>query len=167
MNGITGLKAEALAAQALLANIADIIGDDADAHVDAIKGETDLFEIVCDLVGRLATIEALCDGLSEHIKKASARKKRLEDQAEMIRTAIGAAMDQAGLRKIEAPLATVSVRKVPPKVLVTEEADLPAAYLKTKVEPDLKVIGKALKDGLAVPGATLSNGSETISISRV
>lgn len=164
MNGITGLRAEALAAQALLANIADIIGDDADAHADAIKGETDLFEIVCDLVGRLATIEALCDGLSEHIKKASARKKRLEDQAEMIRTAIGAAMDQAGLRKIEAPLATVSVRKVPPKVLVTEEADLPAAYLKTKVEPDLKVIGEALKDGADVPGATLSNGSETISI---
>lgn len=164
MNGITGLRAEALAAQALMANIADIIGDDEDAHNDAIKGETDLFEIVCDLVGRLATIDALCDGLSEHIEKASARKRRLEDQAEMIRTAIGAAMDQAGLRKVEAPLATVSVRKVPPKVLVTEEADLPPSYLKTKVEPDLKAIGEALKDGTDVPGATLSNGSETISI---
>ena len=164
MNDLAELKAEALAAQALLANIADIIGDDDDARIDAVDGETNLHDVICRLVDRLATIDGLVEGISAQMAQAGDRRQRLKDQAEMIRTAIGAAMDQAGLRKVEAPLATVSVRKVPPKVLVTEEADLPAAYLKTKVSPDLKAIGEALKEGTDVTGATLSNGSETISI---
>lgn len=164
MDDIRELKSESLAAEALLANLADIIGDDEDARADIIEGETSLTEIIGRLVTRLAEIDGLTEGIDVQVKKAQARKTRLKEQAEFVRVAIGSAMEQAGLKRVETALGTVSQRKIPPKALITEEADLPSAFLKTKVSPDLKAILDALKAGDSVPGATLSNGGVGIQI---
>jgi hypothetical protein len=159
------LKAEALAAEVLQQNISEILGDDDAGWIDAVEGETNLLEVIGALINRLSEIDGLIDGISEQARKVAARKKRLTEQKEMIRVAIGAAMEQANLKRAETPLGTVSVSRVGPKVLIVDEAAIPAQFFKPGPVDKLK-IGAMLNDGKDVPGATLSNGGHTITISR-
>lgn len=159
------LQIESDVAKTLLANIRDVIGDDEQAAADAIEGETSFNEAVLRAVDRLSDIEAMTRALKESEEQHAARRKRLETQADCIRAAIIAAMGQAGLKKIEVPLATLSLKTVPPKALVINEAEIPSEFWKRQ-DPklDTRAVLAALKDGHTVPGATLSNGSETVQI---
>ena len=67
--------------------------------------------------------------------------------------------------KLTLPLATLSRTASPLKVIITNEADLPSAFLieKTELRPDKKALMDALKAG-AVPGAELSNGGEQLAV---
>lgn len=160
------LRKQANAAAVLVANFADILGDDEYAKSDLIEGETGLQEAVSTMMDRLAVIETLTAGLDEHKKKITARKQRLEKQADFIRTAIGSALSHADVTRIETPIGTVSVKAVPPSVVIIEEADLPSDYLKTEVKVDKAALLKELKGGAEIPGATLSNGGSTIQVRR-
>ena len=166
MTGLHRLREESVAAKALIENFADILGDDDDAKLDMVEGETGFLDIAEYILKRIAMLEVLMAGIDEHARKLADRKKRLKAQHENLRTALGVAMGDAGLKKIEASIGTVSLRGVSPSVIVTEEADLPSRFLKTEVKIDRAALTQALKDGEDIPGATLSNGSQTITISR-
>jgi hypothetical protein len=62
-------------------------------------------------------------------------------------------------------IATLTRKPVPPKVQILDEAAIPSQFWK-RADPalDKKAIGDALKAKQDVPGATLSNGGETISL---
>ena len=160
---IRELYSETQAAIALVANFNDLLGDDDEARLDAIEGETQLVEIIASLVERLAVIDALVVGMNDAARKIAARKSRLANQAEMIRTAVGSAMTQSGLRKMETPLGTVSVKATPASLVVLNEADIPTRYYKPG-PLDKRAIIAELKDGAEISGVGLSNGGETISI---
>jgi len=162
---IGSLRQETDAAKILLLNIRDVIGDDEQAAVDAIEGETNLLEAIEHAVSRIADLETMETALDLKQKALGERKSRFAAQAERIRTAILSAMTQADLKKHECPLATVSRRAVAPSVIITEETEVPAAYWKPQ-DPklDKKAILAALKSDEVVPGATLSNGGETLSV---
>jgi hypothetical protein len=161
------LRKEAEAARALLANIRDVIGDDDEAIVDAVEGETDLIEAISDAVARLDQLEAFEKALSEQMDALSDRRSRFKEQGDRIRQAILVAMGQAELRKLELATATLSVRAVAPKVEVVDESLVPSKFWKAQ-DPklDKKAVLDALKAKETVPGATLSNGGETLSIKR-
>jgi hypothetical protein len=158
------LRQEAAAAEALLANFADILGEDEEAKKALVEGETDLFETVTRALNRLTVLDTMTKALKAHEERMAKRRKRLTNQFENLRTAISVALQQAEIDAMETPLGTISRKKVPPKAIVLEEADIPTEYLKTKVEVDKTKVLKALKDGTDVPGATLSNGGTTIQI---
>ena len=155
---IQKMKEEAAAAEALLANFSDILGEDADAKLTLVEGETDLFETVSRVLNRVIALNSLIDGLKAHAERVSDRKRRMEKQVDNLRTAIGVALAQAEIDAMETPLGTISRKRLPTKAIVLEEADIPTEYLKTKVEVDKRKLLAALKDGAEVPGATLSNG---------
>lgn len=157
------LNRETQAALALIESLNHIIGDDADAKADAIEGETNLHEAIGDAVKRIVELQALDAALEKIVLEAQARRGRFDAQRERLRTAIGIAMETAALKKLELPLATLTLKAVPPKVEVTDEAAIPARFFKTP-EPRLDRIEimKALKDKQDVPGAILSNGGVTI-----
>ena len=69
------------------------------------------------------------------------------------------------LRKLELPTATLSIKAVPAKAEITDEALLPSKFFKAQ-DPklDKKAVLDALKAKEDVPGAVLSNGGETLSI---
>ena len=158
------LTIEAAAAQALIANYRDVLGDDEEAVVDLVEGETGLLEAISAAVARIAEIDALSAGIKDHIASIQGRKRRLEGQADMLRAAIGSAMAQADLKRAETACGTVSRRATPAKAVVIEEADIPAGFWKSEPKLDKRALLDALKSGDDVPGATLSNGGETISI---
>lgn len=159
------LELEAEAARSLLANIRSVIEGDEDATVDAIEGETNLIEAITLAVDRISEIEALEDATKARLDALKSRKDRLSRQGENIRTALASALGTAGLKKLELPIATISMRPVPPKAQIVSEADIPSNFWKPQ-DPklDLKAIGDALKAKTDVPGAILSNGYDTVAL---
>lgn len=180
------------AARLLREQIADIAAGDADFIRDTIEGETSLHEQIGALVASIAEDEAVADGIKALLDNLGARKKRLEARADVKRALVACAMEIGELRKIDTPAGTVSLKPVPPKLIPTEESDIPARFWKVG-DPilDRRALGDALKArdaalkeaqaiedqearalGIAaveaahppIPGATLSNGSLTISI---
>jgi len=150
------LSSEAEAARSLLLNIRDVIGEDDEDIADAIEGETNFFEAVAAAYARLAEIEMMTAALAD-------RRKAL-GEGERIRTALCVAMGTAGVRKIELPEATLSLRAIAASAVVACEADIPSQFWRPQPPKlDKAALLKALKDG-SVPGASLSNGGETISV---
>lgn len=181
-------------AKILREQITDIAAGDPEFIRDMIEGETDLHECIYTLVASIAEDEVLARSIKEYQDGLTARRKRIEDRADLKRALVATAMEAGELRKLEAPAGTVSLKPVPPKVIVSEEADIPARFWKP-ADPtlDRKTLGDALKaraaalrelEGIeepedreaarskvdaehpSIPGATLSNGSMTISIRR-
>tara|TARA_R110000868_G_C10823881_1_gene758835 strand:+ start:717 stop:1223 length:507 start_codon:yes stop_codon:yes gene_type:complete len=159
------LSREAEAARSLLANIRDVIGDDEDAAADAVEGQTGFKEAVIRVTERLAEIEAIAEAIATRRERLGARSARLTAQSEAIRTALSAALDHAGVKRIELPSATISLKATPPKIIVTDEAAIPTEFWK-RGDPKLDrgSLLKALKDEREIPGAALSNGGITIQI---
>lgn len=162
---VRDLDIQTEAARCLLANIRSVIEDDEEAAICAIEGETNLIEAITVAVERIAELEGLEDATKARLDALKARRDRFSRQAENIRTALVAAMGAASLKKLELPIATLSCKPVPPKATVFAEADLPSQFWKPQAPKiDLKAVADALKAKESVPGASLSNGGETVSI---
>jgi hypothetical protein len=73
--------------------------------------------------------------------------------------------EQHGVTAVKTPQgSSVSFKALPPSVIVVNEAELPDEFVKIERKPNKTAIGNALKAGMQVPGASLSNGGETIQI---
>ena len=159
------LSREAEAAAALVASMKDVLAGDDDLTADSIEGETGLVEAIVSADERLAEIDTHHEAIKTQIGNLKKRADRFDAQSDRIRAAITMAMEMATMRKVELPIATVSVRAVAPKVVIASEADVPSAFWK-QPDPvlDKKAIMEALKSKTPVPGAELSNGGSTIAV---
>lgn len=153
---------ETQAAKTLLAQLADIIGDDAEAMADAVEGQTGLNEAIDAAVQRIVDDMAAIHGLNEYITKLTARKERLLSRMTNFRTALSCAMEQAGRKKIEHPAVTLSLRNSVQSVAVTDEAAIPSRFFKpSPPKLDRRALLDALKAREAIPGAELNNGGQS------
>jgi hypothetical protein len=162
------LYRETEAAKVLLAQIADIIGDDEEAAADAVEGETNLLEAIDLAVQQLVDDMAAIKGLSDYIDRLVNRKERLQDRVASYRTAIASAMEQAGRKNINHPAVTLSLRAVPVSVTVTDEAEVPSRFFRQPEPPapklDKKAVLEELKAKKHVPGCCLSNGGVALQL---
>jgi hypothetical protein len=170
MNAVTAERAlskQTAAAKALRDTLATLAGDDPELIRDSIEGETDLHEAVAMVSGQIREDEILCLGLSGMIATLEARKHRLEERMGRCRAAIEQALLIGEVKTLALPDATISLKNVPPTVEIINESEIPSEFWKPR-DPtlDRPAIKAALKDGRPVPGATLGNGSITISIRR-
>lgn len=153
------------AADVLKAHLREIAGDDLDAIRDTLEGEIDLRGLICLAAEQNALDVAQVNGIATLIDDLRARKDRIEKRIAMRRVAIHAAMQSGEIPSIETPAGTITRKKVPPAVLILEESAIPAEFWKpSDPKLDKKAVGDALKAGREVPGATMSNGSETIQV---
>lgn len=159
------LHQETQAAKTLRAQLADIFEGDEQCATDTIEGETNLSEAIDAAVQQLVDDEAAKRGLDAMLVDLASRKARIERRIDNTRTALCVALEQAGKKKIEHPAVTLSLTKVAPKVVVTEESEIPAEFWKSG-EPklDRKALKDALKDQRDIPGAMLSNGGQTLQV---
>jgi acyl transferase domain-containing protein len=153
------------AARTLLANFRDILGDDEQAIADTVEGETNLHQAIERGIARIAEIEAMEGGLAKMQETLKSRCDRLKQQRENLRTSLAVAMEVAALKRLETALATITLKPVPAKVEITDEAAIPSKYWKPQ-EPklDKKSVLDALKNKEDVPGAVLSNGGAVVSL---
>jgi Siphovirus Gp157 len=138
--------------------------EDLEAWQLSIESETDMVTLMRslerqrqDTTGRIVGIESTIDALT-------ARKERFQRGDAAMRSVMLGLLQDAQLRKMELPEATISVRHGVPRVVITDEADLPGEYWRIKKEPDKIKIKQALESAAVVPGASLSNSPDTITI---
>lgn len=164
-NPIASLREETQAAQSLLANIRDIIGDDEDMVATAIEGETNLIEAIGAGVKRLAELDALMDATKALADKIKERNARFDRQHDLLKQALLVAMESGEIKKLELPLATISVKRTPASAMIVDESLVPSKFWKPQ-DPklDKKAVLDALKAGEAVDGALLSNGGSALQV---
>ncbi len=150
--------------------IADMRSDDEQLVTDSIEGETGLFEAIEAALSEIDECEILIIGLEEKIKAFDARKKQAKDRAERMRALIERAMVETEQQSFRLPAGTLSLKKVPPALVITNEADIPAAFWVEQERPapklDKKALLEALKENETIPGAALDNGSVSLTVRR-
>ena len=117
----------------------------------------------------------------------------MEERVKRFRSLIEQAMAITEQSKLRRPAATLTLRKLPPDVVVTTEADIPSEFFVAQPPPPPKLNKAALKEALQqrektielaaaladneerfrllaalpqVPGATLNNGGFSLQIRR-
>lgn len=153
------MEKELAAAGALKHQLREAFGDETDLTLlrDMIEGETDLDGAIDKVLEQMALDIACVQGLEKFESTMAARRKRLCDRVETMRTMILNAADIVEVKRFTRPLASVTIKDVPPKLLITDEAAIPAAYFK---QPD-PILSKAdLTDALKLRRAVLEKVSE-------
>lgn len=137
--------------------------EDEEAWSASLESETSFNDLLTTIVKRIDDTKALVIGTKDRFEELKARKDRLEHRIEALRTLAMKLMESAELAKVELPLATLSLRAVPPSVIIVDEDNLPDIACKFERKPDKTKIKELLATG-PVSGAVMSNGSRTISI---
>ncbi|HYH64312.1 MAG TPA: siphovirus Gp157 family protein [Urbifossiella sp.] len=150
-----------------VADLRALLGtDDPDLLHDCIEGQTDLFEIMDWLLGKLADEECLEDAIAARVKALGERKAACVNRQDRLRSALLMCMDASGQKSLRRPEATVSVSQKGPGIAHVDESVLPDAYWKTERKVSRSAITEALKAGTEVPGVTLGNGGVALTIRR-
>lgn len=159
-NNSRTLKIETEVARRLLAKLGPIVDGDEQATHDAVEGETSLFEAVDKAIERLLQLDTMQEAIKAQIKTIKGRQERLQAQEEAIRATLLDALTEVGLKKLERPLATLSVANGQPQLLPLNEPELPSRFWTTPDPAPNKVkIRAALLAGEAVPGAQLNKNT--------
>ena len=160
------LARQSTAARALIHETLDRDEQDDEALVhDTVEGETSFFEAVEKALEEIVLADAMAGGLKLQIEKLTKRMKRAEFRSTKLKSAIEQAFAIAEPGSHTFDLATISPKKVPIKLVVEDESKIPSKYFVAQ-DPklDRKKLWDDVKGGETVPGATKSNGGETIQI---
>jgi Gp157 protein len=132
---------EMAAAAALKHQLQEAFGDEHDVTLlrDMIEGETNLDAAIDKVLEQMAMDLANAAGIEKFESTMAARRQRLENRIETMRTMLLNALDILEEKRIERPIALLTKKPVPPKLLVTDEAEIPTLFFK---QPD-PVLNKA------------------------
>jgi hypothetical protein len=132
---------------------------------DTLEGISGLPEALAAVTRSYMDDLALAAALGMRISDMQERLSRFEVRAEKKRVLLTQVMERARLKKLQEPDFTVSLRAVPPGLVVCNEADIPQEFWKPQpAKLDRKGLLAALGSGQAIPGANLGNGGTTISV---
>jgi len=157
----------AIQVRAILDHLRDSLGMEPDEQLlfDTLEGETDAFEMIAKLLSWIERDEGDKAALVQQISDRTERKGRAEKRIEVRREAIMAIMECAGVDKWQLPEASLSLRHVPPKPIVTDETLLPDALCRITRKPDMAAI-KAAVITEPLPGVAFDNGGLSLTIRR-
>lgn len=142
----------------------ELVEDD-DAWQMSLESETDLVELLTNVVRRIEDAKALVIGTKDRFEELQERKARFEHRVEVLRELAFKLMQAAETSKIELPEATLSLRAGTQQLLgEVGAAALPDDLCKISRSPDRTKIKEALKAGKTVPGFSLSNSTPSLSI---
>jgi hypothetical protein len=140
------------------------LAEDETLRLDSIEAETDAKTLLEQLVRKKAEADAYSVGIKSYQDELQVRRARMERRSEAAKELMFKIMEAADLLKIELAEATLAIRNGAPKVIITDETALPEQFVKVERTPKKSEIAKALKDGVAVPGASLSNAEPSLTV---
>jgi hypothetical protein len=118
----------------------------------AVRQATDLVEVLARSIDLLVAAEAL------HAEGEAAVKA--------LRATLAETMNDVGATKIEATHHAAHLSRRPAFVSIDQEELIPAEFSTTKVVLDKRAIASAIRDGIAVPGASLLTPNEPVLVLR-
>jgi hypothetical protein len=134
---------------------------------DSIEGQTQLDGAIIAVLRNAIEREAMGKALGELIDGMTARRRRLDEGARSLRAAALQAIQESGLSlPLRAPDMSVGIGRAKPKVIITDPALVPLELCKTTVEPSKTLIAEAWAQGRDVPGVTLGNAVNFLTIRR-
>lgn len=138
---------------------------DEEVLADTLEGLSSLPEALAAAVRSYLDDLSLAAALGQRIGDMQDRLARFEARAEKKRALVTQVMERADLKKLQEPDFTVSLRAVPPGLVVSDEASIPEGYWRPQPPKlDRKGLLASLNAGEVVPGAALGNGGTTISV---
>ena len=138
---------------------------DEETLADTLEGLTSLPDVLAAVVRRYLDDLTMAAALGMRITEMQARLARIEARGDKKRALITSVMERAQLRQLKQPDFTASLRAIQPRLVVGEEAAIPAVYwLPQPAKLDRRALLGALASGQAVPGASLDNGGITLSV---
>lgn len=140
------------------------LADDEVLREDMITGSTSVDVFLAAILRKIGSTQALVTGTAEYVRELRERIERLERRENALRSFIQKILVHANLKKLELAEGTVSLRQNPPKVIITNEQELPEDFWRVRREPDKQRIAAALKAHEDVPGAVLSNPETSLMI---
>lgn len=157
------LSREAIAAADLMAALRT---DDAELAHDMIEGETGLLEAIAAAIDEIDQCEIIAAGCKTKADEITRRRHRAEARAERVRALIEQSMSVAGLSQAKLPLATITLKSLPPKPVITDESLIPSEFWEPQPP---KLDRRALTDAAkhqTIPGVEMTNGSISLQIRR-
>lgn len=148
---------------ALLAEYPQLAEDD-ELFRDTLEGNTRFNEIMDRLLSEMRDNETLAEAAAQRIGKIRERQTRLTHRVQFYRGLMHRLLSLTGLKSVALGEAKISVVNSPDKVIITDENAIPDAFCKIIKEPNKTAIKNAIKNGTYVPGATISNGGQTIQV---
>jgi hypothetical protein len=137
--------------------------EDHDAFLMSLESETELIELLTQLVKRIGETEAYMEGTKDYIGKLRARMDDMDRWTTGWRRMIFQLMQSADAKSLMLPIGRrVVIQRGQQKVVVVDESRIPQEF--KRWEPNLKEIKQALKQGTQVPGCTLSNAEPVLAI---
>lgn len=153
-----------------LLNVAEIralLGDaDQDLVHDCLEGQTDVYEIIDWLIGKLGDEDAFVDAIDARVEALASRKQSALGRMERLRDGLRACLNATGERSLRRPEATVTLSAKKTGIAGIDETQLPERFWKVKREVSRSAINEALAAGEVVPGVILSNGGEVLTVRR-
>jgi len=138
---------------------------DEDTLRDTLEGLSSLPEALAAVLRSYLDDLTLAAALGMRIDDVQERLSRIELRADKKRELVSSVMERADIKKLAEPDFTASLRASPPAVVVADEGQIPQAYWKPQPPKlDRQGISTALKSGVAVPGALLSNPEMVLSV---
>jgi Siphovirus Gp157 len=165
------LRRQTEAAKHLVASI-KAQGDDDDLEfvTDSIEGETTLFEAVEAAVAQVDECDVVMIGLKAKEEAFEARRARIGARKERLIALIEQALSATEQPSMKLATCSLSLAKRAPQVVISAEADIPAEFWIEQERPapklDKRALAAAIKSGRVVPGASLDNGSISLTIRR-
>jgi hypothetical protein len=132
---------------------------------DTVEGLTNLPELLARILRSHLDDLALLAALRTRILDMQERFARLEIRSDKKRALVASVMERADIKKLTEPDFTASLRQVPPSLVVVDERAIPEPFWRPQPPKlDRKGLLAALNAGESVPGASLGNGSTTITV---
>jgi hypothetical protein len=145
------------------------VDHDQELVADTIEGETNLTEAIESALAEIDEEEAHIIGLKAKEDAFAERRRKKEAKVDRIKALIEQAMMVSEQFSMKLPTATLTLAERKPGLIITNEADIPTRFWIEQERPAPKLDKKALRAALdeePIPGATLDNGSRSLSVRR-
>lgn len=131
---------------------------------DTLEGLSGDFEAKAVSVAMIAcNFESTAEQIKAAEKAMSERRRAIEARADRLRTYLKDCMTATGIKRVECPHFVLSIKATPAAVVVFDEDQIPAAFMRQpdppKPSPDKKAIAESIKAGFDVAGCRLESGT--------
>lgn len=168
MSAIYDLQSEEAQTAGLIARLRDLCGDDEQAFIDMVEGETEVTEAARAVIRWMNEQSAASEAMKSLAAIYSARAKVFADRDVGARNALFHLLQFLGIPSMALPEATLSISAGAPQISGEPDVEqLPEQYVRVKREADKVAILAALKRGEYVPGCSLSNTPPRLSVRGV
>jgi len=140
--------------------------EDTELFLATVDGETNAADALRSICRRALEVEMFANALNGRISEMRARRARFTAEAEACRATAHDGMAALGIASLPAEDFTASVGAGPASVLITDIDALPDEFKRVEITVDKIALGRALKAGQQIAGATRSNGASVLTLRR-